>query len=100
MFLRPLQRSIGRVQPLWFSRLYSQTPEEKLVYEKLTRALEPKSLQVIDVSGGCGSMFAIDVISDKFKGMPMVKQHKIVNEVLKDHIKSWHGLQLRTKAQQ
>ncbi|CAR26766.1 hypothetical protein ZYGR_0I00370 [Zygosaccharomyces rouxii] len=99
MFVRSLQRSISRIQPSWASRLYSQTPEEKLVYDKLAKALEPKSLQVVDVSGGCGSMFAISVISDKFQGLPMVKQHKIVNELLKDHIKSWHGLQLRTKAQ-
>lgn len=98
MFLRSLQRSATCTRPLWFPRLYSQTPQEKLVYDKLVKALEPKSLQVLDVSGGCGSMFAIDIMSDKFKGIAMVKQHKIVNEILKDDIKGWHGLQLRTKA--
>lgn len=92
-----LQGQIARMQPL-LARLYSQTPEEKLIYEKLTKALEPKTLEVIDVSGGCGSMFAIDITSDSFKGIPMVRQHKIVNEILKDDIKRWHGLQLRTKA--
>ncbi|AQZ09121.1 AIM1 (YAL046C) [Zygosaccharomyces parabailii] len=97
MLTRILQGQITRVQPL-LARLYSQTPEEKLIYEKLTKALEPKTLEVIDVSGGCGSMFAIDITSDSFKGIPMVRQHKIVNEILKDDIKRWHGLQLRTKA--
>lgn len=51
----------------------------------------------MDVSGGCGSMFAIDVSSAKFKGLSIVKQHKLVNEILKEDIPRWHGLQLRTK---
>ncbi|CAN9478714.1 unnamed protein product [Alternaria alternata] len=50
------------------------------------------------ISGGCGSMYAIQVESPKFKGLTVIKQHKLVNEVLKDEIKSWHGVQLRTKA--
>jgi stress-induced morphogen len=53
---------------------------------------------VQDISGGCGSMYAIQIESTKFKGLSVIKQHKMVNEVLKDEIKSWHGVQLRTKA--
>jgi stress-induced morphogen len=55
-------------------------------------------IQVQDISGGCGSMYAIQIESTKFKGLSVIKQHKMVNEVLKDEIKSWHGVQLRTKA--
>lgn len=80
------------------SRFYSMTPEETLIQEKLVKALKPERLQVMDISGGCGSMFAIDVTSAKFKGLSIVKQHKLVNEILKDDIQKWHGLQLRTKA--
>ncbi|OMP83530.1 Altered inheritance of mitochondria protein 1, partial [Diplodia seriata] len=54
--------------------------------------------QVQDISGGCGSMYALDIHSPKFKGLTVIKQHKLVNEILKDEIKSWHGVQLRTKA--
>lgn len=79
-------------------RLYSGTPEESRIQDKLRKALEPERLQVVDISGGCGSMFAIDVTSAKFKGLSIVKQHKLVNEILKDDIQRWHGLQLRTKA--
>lgn len=43
-------------------------------------------------------MFAITVESPQFKGIPMIKQHRLVNEVLKDEIAKWHGLQLKTKA--
>lgn len=78
-------------------RFYSLTPEESTIQAKLTKALEPKRLQVVDISGGCGSMFAIDVTSAKFRGLSIVKQHKLVNEILKEDISRWHGLQLRTK---
>lgn len=85
-------------------RLYStQEPVEVMddyeqkVYNILKDEFNPVNLQVKDVSGGCGSMFAIIVESSKFKGLPMIKQHRLVNELLKDEIKQWHGLQLRTK---
>lgn len=71
---------------------------EKKIYDKLQGELSPLKLDVRDVSGGCGSMFAIMIESDKFKGLPMIKQHRLVNEILKDDIAKWHGLQLRTKA--
>ncbi|EGC40031.1 hypothetical protein DICPUDRAFT_25738, partial [Dictyostelium purpureum] len=48
--------------------------------------------------GGCGSMYRITVVSDEFKGVSMLKQHKKVNEILKDVIPSLHGLTLHTKA--
>ncbi|CEP64876.1 Bol3p LALA0_S14e01266g [Lachancea lanzarotensis] len=79
-------------------RLMSSTPEEKLIFDKLSKQLSPKNMHVQDVSGGCGSMFAIDITSDKFKGLTMVKQHKLVNKILEDDIKRWHGLQLRTRS--
>lgn len=43
-------------------------------------------------------MYALEIESARFKGLPVVKQHKLVNEVLKEEIKGWHGVQLRTKA--
>jgi stress-induced morphogen len=44
-------------------------------------------------------MYAIEIASAKFKGLPMMRQHRLVNEVLADEIKTWHGVQLRTKAE-
>lgn len=103
--LMPL-RSLSGVSPLGYTsrRWYSTEPPadlddyEKMIFTKLQNAFEPSALQVRDVSGGCGSMFAISVVSDKFSGVPMIKQHRMVNEALADEIKKWHGLQLRTKA--
>ncbi|KAI9358111.1 bola protein [Pilaira anomala] len=71
---------------------------EKHIYQKLTEALSPHKLQVADVSGGCGSMYAIDIAAKKFEGTSIVKQHRMVNEVLKEEIKGMHGLQLKTSA--
>ncbi|KAG0680106.1 BolA-like protein 3 [Kluyveromyces marxianus] len=78
-------------------RLYSLTPEEKLITDKLSKELKPSSITVSDISGGCGSMFSIDVTSEKFQSLSIVKQHKLVNDILKEDIKRWHGLQLRTR---
>ncbi|AWU76468.1 hypothetical protein CAS74_000420 [Pichia kudriavzevii] len=71
---------------------------EKHIYNKLKATLSPTTLEVRDVSGGCGSMYAIQIVSEKFNGLPMIKQHRLVNEILKEEIAKWHGLQLKTKA--
>ncbi|KAL9543636.1 hypothetical protein MBANPS3_008023 [Mucor bainieri] len=71
---------------------------EKHIYEKLSQALAPHKLRVADVSGGCGSMYAIDIAAAKFEGTSIVKQHRMVNDVLKEEIKGMHGLQLKTSA--
>lgn len=46
------------------------------------------------VIGGCGSFYAILISSPAFKGLTTVKQHKLVNECLKEDIKGIHGLQV------
>ncbi|KAJ1976031.1 hypothetical protein H4R33_006528 [Dimargaris cristalligena] len=71
---------------------------ERQIYEKLTQALEPTTLTVADISGGCGSMYRISVCSPKFQGLNLVRQHRKVNEILKDEISGMHGLQLETSA--
>lgn len=97
--MMPLRLPAGLVSRVRLGvRLYSVTAEEAMIQEKLSKALQPKKLQVMDISGGCGSMFAIEVSSEKFRGLSIVKQHKMVNEILKQDIPRWHGLQLRTKA--
>ncbi|AOA63967.1 Altered inheritance of mitochondria protein 1 [Komagataella phaffii CBS 7435] len=90
------------VKGLWNIRLQSTKVAldeyEQKIADMLQKEFNPTILSVRDVSGGCGSMFAIQVESAKFKGIPMVKQHRLVNELLKDEISQWHGLQLKTKA--
>ncbi|KAK8869650.1 hypothetical protein IAR55_000218 [Kwoniella newhampshirensis] len=69
---------------------------EKAIYEKLRTAFPGQRLEVQDVSGGCGSFYAILISSPAFKGLSTIKQHKLVNQCLKDDIKGIHGLQLKT----
>ncbi|KAJ0158910.1 Altered inheritance of mitochondria protein 1 [Colletotrichum tanaceti] len=71
---------------------------ESTIWDKLVAEFAPSELVVQDVSGGCGSMYAIDITSTKFKGANMLKQQRMVNAVLGDMLKQWHGVQLRTKA--
>ncbi|KAF6006861.1 hypothetical protein HII13_003987 [Brettanomyces bruxellensis] len=75
----------------------SRTPYEDKIYRQLAKELEPKSLVVKDISYGDGAMFAISIESGKFNGLSTVKQHRLVNRILKDEISKWHGLQLKTK---
>ncbi|KAF8204867.1 bola protein, partial [Pholiota molesta] len=67
---------------------------EQLITQKLVEKFAPSQLQVQDVSGGCGSFYSITIASETFKGLPIVKQHKLVTETLKKEIAGIHGLQV------
>jgi len=45
-----------------------------------------------------GQHFAAIVVSEKFVGIPMIKQHRFVNDALKEYLNSGaiHALQLKT----
>ncbi len=99
-----------------FARYYSSTPApetttegEDAIVQKLTNRFSPSQLKVQDVSGacrfpstarfsrstgGCGTFYAITIASNAFKGLPTVKQHKLVTETLKSEIEGIHGLQV------
>ncbi|KAL3237342.1 Bol3p RNJ42_00876 [Nakaseomyces bracarensis] len=79
----------------WYSSS-DPTPEEARIHKKLVDAFETQEVRVQDVSGGCGSMYAIHITSPKFNSLTTIKQHQMVNEILKEDIPKWHGLQLRT----
>ena len=70
---------------------------ERAIFQKLNTSLEPIALEVQDISGGCGSMYGLDIVSEKFRGLSVVKQHKLVNEVLKEEVSGWHGVTLKTR---
>lgn len=71
---------------------------ENEIFSILEHDFEPSSLLVQDISGGCGSMFAIKIESQKFKGLSPVKQQQLVHKSLSAEVPKWHGLQLRTSA--
>ncbi|KAK4686666.1 BolA-like protein 3, partial [Tremellales sp. Uapishka_1] len=83
------------------TRCYATAPAslnegEKVIWTKLSEKFPGKRLEVQDVSGGCGSFYAIEISSPAFKGLSTIKQHKLVNACLKEDIAGIHGLQLKT----
>lgn len=41
-------------------------------------------------------MYEISVESIEFKGIPIVRQHKMITDTLKTEIKNMHGLRIHT----
>ncbi|OBT99444.1 hypothetical protein VE01_02908 [Pseudogymnoascus verrucosus] len=76
------------------------SPAEQRIHNSLSAGLSPSSLHVQDVSGGCGSMFAIEIASSAFTGVGMLAQQRMVNKLLKEQMdeEGWHGVQIKTSA--
>lgn len=89
--------------PLLFmnvSRLFSQSPYEQSITNILLSASAlgtPTKVIVEDRSGGCGANFYIMVESNIFRGLPRLRQHRLVQEVLKDEIAKWHAVSIETR---
>lgn len=79
-----------------YSTIPPLTAEEQKLIDRLKEKLDPTKVRVQDVSGGCGSFFAIEIESKAFEGLTTVKQHKLVSESLKSEIEGMHGLQIKT----
>lgn len=87
-----LNAAVGLVAPEHLNE------KEREIWNTLMQKLQCTELEVQDISGGCGSMYGIDVVSEKFRGLNMLKQQRLVNQVLGEEIKKWHGVQLKTRA--
>lgn len=77
---------------------FFSSEKETQIYNKLKETLKPSSLEVVDQSGGCGSMFAIKIDSAEFQGKTKVEQHKLVSKILDEELKGVHGYTLKTNA--
>ncbi|KAI2797882.1 BolA-like protein 3, partial [Blomia tropicalis] len=71
---------------------------DELIKQVLKRNF-PKASDIVvqDISGGCGAMFEVYVVSNEFKGMAKVKQHLAVSQALKNEIKDMHGIRIFTE---
>jgi len=54
-----------------------------------------------DISGGqptCDGNYKLDliVVTDKFEGVPLLKRHRMVNDVLVEEMKLIHALTMKT----
>ena len=83
------------------SQNFNQQPsaaEEQLI--KILAESFPKAtdIAVVDVSGGCGSMYEVHVQAPDFKNLRTVKQHQLVTKALAKQIKDMHGIRISTSA--
>ena len=68
------------------------------VESKLAAAFPNSEINVVDVSGGCGQSFQIQVKSDQFKGQKMLKQHRMVKSAIKEEMNDIHAVTLTTSS--
>ncbi|XP_070490642.1 bolA-like protein 3 [Chironomus tepperi] len=99
-FVSPILRQFLRSSIRTQSRL-NFCSNGKVTEHSLTGILEKHfkgEVRVFDVSGGCGAMFEVNIKSPEFKGMSLVKQHQLVNKVLKEQVTQMHGIRIFTEA--
>jgi len=71
--------------------------ERYVIEDKLNKHLKIENLEVVDISGNCGSSFRITIKSPDLKGKTPINQHRTVNEILKEELKEIHALQLKVE---
>ena len=72
--------------------------ERVIVENKIRSKINCENLEVVDISGNCGTSFSVKIKSPDFKGKAMIMQHRMVNEALKDELKEIHALQIKSEA--
>ena len=100
-----LQRLLGAAvrRPVWANvRALCTAPPPPAAGEaalvSLLRARFPtaSAVHVEDISGGCGAMYAVHVESTEFAGMNRLRQHRAVQDALKEQIRDMHGIRVST----
>lgn len=92
-------RNISLLSRVWNgpnSALAGKHAEQKMISILRNKFPKAKLIEVNDVSGGCGAMFEINVVAPEFKGLNTIKQHRLINEALKEEIKDMHGVRIYT----
>ncbi|XP_069123404.1 bolA-like protein DDB_G0274169 isoform X2 [Argopecten irradians] len=82
----------------------SLKPVENSIMKKLSERLAPQHLEVINesymhnVPKGSETHFKVVVISDQFQSVPLIKRHRMVNDILEDELNSGvHALSILAK---
>ena len=73
------------------------------IEDKLNAALQPTHLEVLNeshmhsVPPGSESHFKVTLVTEQFTDLPLIKQHRMINEVLKEELAGKiHALALHT----
>lgn len=82
-------------------------PVEMSIRSKLTEALQPAHLEVLNeshmhaVPPGSESHFRVLVVSECFEGLSLLQRHRMVNEALREELSSRvHALAIQAKTPQ
>ncbi|XP_044263018.1 bolA-like protein DDB_G0274169 [Tribolium madens] len=87
-----------------FNMSQSTAPVETSIRTKLSSELQTTHLEVINesymhnVPKGSETHFKVVVVSEKFSDLPLIKRHRLVNDILKEELKSGvHALSIVAK---
>ena len=70
---------------------------EAALKEKLSSTLNGvEHVSVVDVTDGCGAKFEAIIVAKEFEGMPLLKRHRRVNEILEAELKDIHAWSMKT----
>ncbi|KAG7475691.1 hypothetical protein JOB18_035755 [Solea senegalensis] len=105
---RPVSIRLAFMRPLAHFRPHMDPdpsrPVERAIRTKLTNALKPDHLEVLNeshmhaVPPGSESHFRVLVVSSQFEGLPLIQRHRMVNETLKDELSCRiHALAIQAK---
>ncbi|XP_062559516.1 bolA-like protein DDB_G0274169 [Armigeres subalbatus] len=82
-----------------------QKPIETAIHDGLTAKLSPVHLEVVNesymhnVPKGSETHFKVLVVSKEFDGLPLIKRHRLVNDIVKDKLAGnfVHALSIEAK---
>ncbi|XP_046391756.1 bolA-like protein DDB_G0274169 isoform X2 [Ischnura elegans] len=82
-----------------------EKPTESSITVKLSTHLKPEHLEVVNesfmhnVPRGSETHFKVVVVSKDFEGIPLIKRHRIINELLRDELAGGvHALSIIAKS--
>ncbi|KAJ2826833.1 hypothetical protein IWW50_002174 [Coemansia erecta] len=63
------------------------------INKKAAEAFPGCEVHIADLSNGCGAMYCVTLVWDKFEDMNRLKKHRLVNTTFKDEIKLMHAFE-------
>ena len=102
LFFAPLRpaarprRLVPHLQVRAFAADIASSDRAETIRQKLEDGLDATDVVVEDISGGCGAMYRLRVVSPQFDGLRLVQQHRLVKKCISEEISDIHGLTLET----
>ncbi|XP_030371028.1 bolA-like protein 2 [Scaptodrosophila lebanonensis] len=68
----------------------------KNLEDKLKEQLQAQYVRAVDESDGCGGKFSVIVVSELFRGKPLLQKHRLVNKALAEELQQIHAFSQKT----